>query len=85
MSSVILHDIAGVTPDEIKATRLRLGLSEEGVARLIGADARAWRLYELGQLRMVEPSQRLLILAAELPVVRRALELMVEEVGRDRA
>lgn len=40
------------TPDEVRAARLRFGLTQEAAAALIGYKRRAWQDWEGGQRRM---------------------------------
>lgn len=64
-----------MTPVEIRAARLALGMTQSQLARLVGVDSRTWRRWECAEREMPEPVCRLLRLCGMMDV-RDALEEM---------
>ena len=62
-----------MTPTEIRAHRVKLGLSTERLAKLIGVDIRTIQHWESGKRRPKGPEMRLLLLL-ETPVALAKLE-----------
>lgn len=67
-----------IPADQIRAHRLRLGLTQGQAARLVGVDARTWRRWEqpagaIGARSMPEPNRRLFLLL-DMPAVRERLD-----------
>ena len=46
------HDMTGPTPDEVKSSRAKAGLTQSQAARLVLGTLRAWQDWEGGQRRM---------------------------------
>ncbi len=67
-----------MTPQTIRETRQRLGLSQGQAARLFGVDGRSWRRFEHGDIEPREPILRLLMMADTVPGVLRALQRLAE-------
>jgi putative transcriptional regulator len=56
-----------MTPDEVRAIRARLGLTQVELARLCGLQGRTWRRFEGGQRAIDGTASRLLRLLVRHP------------------
>ena len=59
-----------VTPQQLRALRLRLELTQGAAARLVGVDGRAWRYWEAGARPVPVTIGRLLMVLEHFPKAR---------------
>ena len=64
-----------ITPDEIKSTRERIGVSQASFAAMLNVSARTLQEWEQGRRQPTGPARSLLAIAAQRPEVMHELFL----------